>query len=170
MACQPPHLLQVDPPERLIPMPRRRDTATLDLFRDVQPTPVVPRFDEAEVRAWSRARRLSRAIAKTLEDDGRSRDEIAAALSDVVEEKVTRAMLDAYASQEKPHAITALRLAGLVAVTGDARPLNALLADVDLIVVEGRYEALLKRERARELKERMEREEQAADAEWRARR
>lgn len=151
-------------------MKRARDTATLDLFRDIRPEPVVPRFDEADVRAWTRSRRLSRAIARTLEDDGRGRDEIAAALSEVLDEKVTRAMLDAYASQEKPHAISATRLAGLVAVTGDARPLNALLADAGLIVVDAKYEALLKRERARELKERAEREELAADAEWRARR
>jgi hypothetical protein len=151
-------------------MKRPRDTATLDLFRDAQTAPVVPRFDEAEVRAWSRARRVSRAIARTLEDDGRSREEIAAALSETIDEKVTRAMLDAYASPEKPHAISALRLAGLIAVTGDPRALNTLLADMDLIVVPGKYEALLKRERARELKERAERDEQAADAEWRARR
>ncbi len=147
-----------------------RDTDTFDLFRDVAPTPVVPRFGADEVRAWTPARRMSRAIARTLEDDGRSRDEIAAALSEVVGERVTRVMLDALASQEKPHAISALRLAGLVMVTGDARALNALLSEAGLIVVEAKYEALLKRERARELRERAERAEQAADAEWRARR
>jgi hypothetical protein len=44
------------------------------------------------------------------------------------------------------------------------------LSEAGLIVVEAKYEALLKRERARELRERAERAEQAADAEWRARR
>ena len=149
---------------------RRRDTNTLDLFRDLTPKPVVPRFGDDDVKAWTPARRLSRAIAKTLDDCGRSREEIAEALSEHLGERVSKGMLDAYASPEKPHAISALRLAGLVTITGDARALNTLLSSVDLIVVEARYEALLKRERARELKERLEREEQAADAEWKARR
>ncbi|BBF92398.1 hypothetical protein [Blastochloris tepida] len=151
-------------------MARRPDTSTLDLFRDLEPTPVVPRFADEDVRAWTPARRLSRAIAKTMDDSGKSREEIAAALSAQIGEKVSKAMLDAYASPEKPHAISALRLAGLVAVTGDVRALNTLLAEAGLIVIEARYEALLKREKARELKERAEQEEKAADAEWRARR
>lgn len=149
-------------------MTRRRDTATLDLFGDIAPAPVVPRFAEEEVRAWSRQRRLSRAIARTLEDDGRSREEIAAALSEVVDEKVTRAMLDAYASQEKPHGISALRLIGLVTVTGDTRPLNALLAEADLIAIDAKYEALIRRELADEAMERLVAEREAADAQWKA--
>lgn len=148
----------------------KRDGSTLDLFRDIQPAPVVPRFAAEDVKAWSRARRLSKAIAKMLADDGRSRDELAAAMSELLEEAVSKAMLDNYAAQEKEHQISALRLAALVMVTGDARALNALLEEAGLIVVEAKYEALLRREKARELRERAEREEQAADAEWRARR
>lgn len=146
----------------------RRDRSTLDLFREFQPKPVVARFAPEEVKAWSRARSLSKAIAKTLADDGRPREEIAEAMSELLEESVSRAMLDNYASQEKGHAISALRLAGLVAVTGDARAINTLLAEIGLIVVEAKYEALLRREKARELKARAQREEEAADAEWRA--
>mgnify|MGYP000877111503 CR=1 FL=1 len=147
----------------------KRDGSTLDLFRDL-PAPVVPRFAAEDVKAWSRARRLSKAIGKTLADDGRSRDDIAAAMSELLEEAVSKAMLDNYAAQEKEHQISALRLAALVTVTGDARALNALLEEAGLIVVEAKYEALLRREKARELRERAEREEQAADAEWRAKR
>ncbi len=148
--------------------PRRRDTSTLDLFRDVEPTQVVRRFDAEEIKAWSAARRLSRAIAAAL--DGFKREDIAIGLSEQLGETVSKATLDAYASPEKPHAIPAHRLAALYAVTGDERLLNALLNEVGLIAVPAKYEALLKRERARELKERAEREEQAADAEWKARR
>lgn len=148
----------------------RRDGNTLDLFRDLVPTPVVPRFGDDDVKAWTPARRLSRAIAKTLDECGRSREEIASALSEHLGERVSKALLDAYASPEKPNAISAQRLAGLVVVTGDARALNTLLSAAGLIVVEAKYEALLKREKAREIKERAEREEQAADAEWKARR
>lgn len=148
----------------------KRDGSTLDLFKDFEPKPAVARFDEEEVRAWSGDRRLSRAISRTLDDAGRTRDQIADELSEHLGERVSKAMLDNYAAQEKPHAISARRLAGLVAVTGDARALNALLGEIGLIVVEAKYEALLRREKAKEIRERAEREEQAADAEWRARR
>jgi len=146
----------------------KRDRSTLDLFKDLEPTPVVPRFEDEEVRAWSPARTLSRAIALTLEEDGRTREEIAAALSDQVGEKVSKAMLDAYASQEKGNAISALRLIGLVAVTGDARALNLLLAEVGMIAVDAKYEALLRREMAEEAIQRMTAERDAAAAEWKA--
>lgn len=148
----------------------RRDTSTLDLFRDYTPAPVVPRFDAERIKAWSPARRLSRAIAETLDCCGHTRDEVAAAMTEHLGERMSKAMLDAYASPEKPHAISAQRLAALVAVTGDARALNALLNEIGLIAIPQRYEALLRREKAREDKLQAEREEQAADAEWRARR
>lgn len=151
-------------------MTRRRDTSTIDLFREYEPAPVVARFAEDKVRAWTPSRRLSRAIAATLDEAAIGRDKIAEALSEQIGERVSKAMLDAYASPEKTHAISALRLAGLAIVTNDVRPLNTLLADAGLIVVEAKYEALLRREKARELRERAEREEQAADAEWKARR
>lgn len=147
-------------------MARRRDTSTIDLFRDFEPTSVVRRFEAEEIKAWSAARRLARAIGAAL--DGFKREEVAAEMSEQLGETISKATLDAYASPEKPHAIPAHRLATLYSVTGDERLLNALLNEVGLIAVPARYEALLKRERARELKERLEREEQAADAQWRA--
>ncbi|PZA12435.1 hypothetical protein DNX69_10680 [Rhodopseudomonas palustris] len=146
--------------------PRRRDTATIDLFREYEPTPVVRRFEAEEIKAWSAARRLARAIAAAL--DGFKRDEVAAEMSEQLGETISKATLDAYASPEKPHAIPAHRLAALYSATGDERLFNALLNDLGLIAVPTKYEALLKRERAREMKEKLEREEQAADAQWRA--
>ncbi|MFL9828849.1 phage regulatory CII family protein, partial [Rhodoplanes sp. SY1] len=107
---------------------------------------------------------------ETLDSCGQTRDEIAAAMTEHLGERMSKAMLDAYASPEKPHAISAQRLAALVAVTGDARALNALLNEIGMIAIPQRYEALLRREKAREDKLQAEREEQAADAEWRARR
>ncbi|MBB4302317.1 hypothetical protein GGD81_001344 [Rhodobium orientis] len=152
-------------------MARRRDTGTLDLFRDVLPAPVVERFDEADVHAWNMAGRLSKAVAATLDAAGMGRVEVAAAMSDILKDKVTESTLDAYASQAKEkHTISALRLAALVMVTGDARALNTLLVEAGLIVVPAKYEALLRRERAKELRERAEREEAAAEAEWKANR
>ena len=152
-------------------MSRRRDTLTIDLFKEYQPTAVVERFDGDEVKAWSLAGRLSKAIALTMEESGMARDEIAAAMSDITKTSISKATLDAYASQAKEqNQIPAVRRAALVTVTGDARALNVLLEEAGLIVIPKKYEALLKRERARELREQCEREEKAADAEWRAKR
>lgn len=150
---------------------RKRDAFTVDLFRDYQPAPVVERFADDQVKAWSVAGRLAKAIALTMEDCPLTRDEIAAQMTEITKSPVTKASLDAYASQAKEnHQISAAKLAALVAVTGDARPLNVLLEEAGLIVIPRKYEALLKRERARELRELLEREEKSADAEWRAKR
>lgn len=150
---------------------RSRDPGTFDLFRDYQPAPVVDRFADETVQAWNMAGRLSKAVAATLDNAGVSRAEVAEEMSKVLNEKISRTTLDAYASQAKEdHTISALRLIALVMVTGDARPLNTLLAEAGMIVVPDKYEALLRRERAKELRERAEREEAAAEAEWKARR
>jgi hypothetical protein len=149
----------------------RRDDRTLDLFRDVEPQAVVARFEEHQVRAATLSARMSRAVAQTLADSKLSRDKIASAMAAFLGEDVPANMLDAYASQAKDkHQISAVRLLALVAATGDARALNTLLADAGMIVVEAKYEALLRRERAKELRERLDREIEAADAQWRARR
>lgn len=152
-------------------MSRKRDQFTVDLFRDYQPEPVVERFDAEAVKAYSLAGKLSKAVALTLDECGQSRDAVAAALSEITKERVTKSTLDAYASQAREqHSISAVRLAALVVATGDARALNVLLEDAGLIVIPKKYEALLRREKAREARDRLEREEQAADAEWRANR
>ncbi|MGO8313465.1 hypothetical protein ACC827_24610 [Rhizobium ruizarguesonis] len=152
-------------------MSRKRDTFTVDLFRDYQPAPVVDRFDHEEVKAYSLAGKLSKAVALTMEESGLTRDELATAVSDVTKSPVSKAMLDAYASQAREqHSISAVRLAALITITEDPRALNVLLEDAGFIVIPKKYEALLKRERARELREQLEREERAADAEWRAKR
>ncbi|MBB4016702.1 hypothetical protein GGR16_001708 [Chelatococcus caeni] len=153
-------------------MARQRDTNTLDLFRDFQPAPVVARFGEEVVRAGTLAARLSRAVSQCLRDCGLSREVVARRMSEFLGEDVPVSMLEAYASQAKAgtHQISATRLIALVSVTGDERPLNALLDAAALIAVPSRYEALLKRERAKELKDELERQIAAADAEWRARR
>lgn len=152
-------------------MARRRDSLTPDLFRDYKPDPVVERFDADAVQAWSLEGRLSKAVALTMDESGISRADIATAMSDALKATVSKAMLDGYASQAREqHSISAVRLAALIEVTGDARALNVLLESSGLIVVPQKYEALLRREKARELKERAEREEQAADAQWKAQR
>lgn len=150
-------------------MARRRDTLTVDLFTEYKPASPVERFEEEEVRAWSLGGRLAKAIALTMEESGVTREAIAAQMSDITKSAVSKATLDAYASQAKEnHNIPAVRLAALVTVTGDPRALNVLLEEAGLIAIPKKYEALLKRERAREMREKLLREEEAADAQWKA--
>lgn len=129
--------------------------------------PIVPRYAPEEVKAPTLRDRLSRAIGVTLDQAGMSRADIAAGISEWVGTPVSKGMLDCYASQAREqNTITAMRLLALVAVTGDARALNLLLEDAGLIVVDRKYEALLRREEARERRMAAEREEQEAEAEW----
>lgn len=147
-----------------------RDEITLDLFRDFEPPEVVARFPAEQVRAETLAGKLSRAVKATLDAFSRPRADVAQAMTDFLGEDCSRTMLDKYASQGAEHSISAARLAALVAVTGDPRPLNALLESVGLIVVPKRYEWLIRRERALELQRLAEKEAAAADAQWRAKR
>ena len=147
---------------------RHRDINTTDLFRDYQPAPVVERFDAGAVHSWSLAGRLSKAVGLTLNEAEQSRADIAKAMSEFLKDDVSKASLDAFASQAKEHSISALRLAALVFVTGDARALNALLEDAGLIAIPKKYEALIKREMAQEAIERATRDLQAFDAQWKA--
>ena len=150
-------------------MVRKRDPNTVDLFRDYTPEPIVDRFADEEVKAYSLAGKLSKALARTMEDSGMTREQIASAMSDIVGEKISKGTLDTYASQAREQSqISAVRLVALVKITDDPRPLNALLEEAGLIVVPKKFEALLRRERAKELREKLDREFDAADAAWRA--
>lgn len=95
----------------------------------------------------------------------------ARAMSEFLGEECSKAMLDAYASTARAeHNIPAYRLVALAAVTRDARLLNAVLDGTGFIAVDARCEALLKRERAVELRDALNAEIEEADREWRAKR
>lgn len=147
-------------------MPPRRDPLTIDLFRDYAPAPVVERFDADAVKAFSLAAKLSKAVSLTLA--GTNRAETAEAMSEYLGDEVSKGMLDNYASQAKEHSISAVRLAALVHVTGDVRALNALLEDAGLIVIPKQYEPLILDRVLEETIERLERQKQAARAQWKA--
>lgn len=143
---------------------------TLDIFKDYDPGPVVERFDPEQTKGHSLHVRLAKAISLCLGECGMDREIVAARMTELLDERVSKQMLDNYASPSKEHLISATRLAALVQVTDDIRPLNELLRDAGLIATPARYEILLRRERARELADKMNREADAADAEWRAKR
>lgn len=62
---------------------------------------------------------IAASVARACREDGRSRHEIAVAMSAVLNEPVSKAMLDAYASESREqHSIPAHRWLALMAVTG----------------------------------------------------
>lgn len=113
---------------------------------------------------------LARAVAETLREQTMPRGEIAAAMTEWLGERVTEAMLNQYASQANDkHNIPAHRLVALAVITKDARLLNALCAEAGLIAIPASFESLIRRELAKEAAEKLTREAQAADAQWRGR-
>jgi hypothetical protein len=150
---------------------RRRDSepAGVDLFGAYQPRPVIERFSTERVRASRASARIKQALKETLREAGRSREAIAAEISDYLGERVSPQILDQYVSGANENSnIPAHRLVALFAVTGDIRLINALLEDTAAIAVSRRHEALIRREVAKELRDRLNQEIESADAEWRA--
>lgn len=147
----------------------RRDSCTIDLFAEYAPGPVVERFAPERIRAVKLGEVLARAVAETLRDHPNNRAEIAATMSEFLGERVTAAMLNQYASQANAqHNIPAHRLVALSVATGDDRLLNALCAEAGLIAIPTKYEALIRRELAKEAADKLTREAHAADAQWRS--
>lgn len=124
-------------------MAKRRDTSTLDLFRDFVPPAVALSFQDAP-QGGGLASRISRAIARALKDCGKSREEIAAAMSERLGTAVTVTMLDAYASEAKAgHQITVERFVALVHATGQKQLMGFLGAEFDLSVVPSKFEPVI---------------------------
>lgn len=148
---------------------RKRDAATIDLFKEFSPPPVVERYDAERVRGATHAARIARAVSEALKECGVSREAVACRMSDYLGDRVSRAMLDAYASTARAaHSIPAHRLVALAVVTGDRRLLNVIVADTGCIAIDAKYEALIRREMAKEARDRLDREIASSDAQWRA--
>ena len=83
-------------------------------------------------------RQVSRAVAAMLKDDPRAREVIAAEVSLLLEEDVSRFMLDAYSSPARPeHKVPASRLLALVAVTNRFDLLDRILREIGAAVLVG---------------------------------
>ena len=147
----------------------RGDKLTGDLLA-WSPPEVEARFEPVRVRAATLAGRVCRVLAEAMRADGRSREDIAADLSEFLGEDISRDSLDAWASEARDRSnISAYRLFALVKVLGSKELLNELLADTEMLVVDRKYKALIERELAIETRERLNRFIDAADADWRAR-
>lgn len=98
--------------------------------------PPKPARSEADLAGFDRW--LAAAVGRALKEDDRSRDEIAGALSALLDEPVTRMMLDAYASEARDnHNISAARFFALIAATERHDLLDAAVRKIGAALLVG---------------------------------
>jgi hypothetical protein len=108
------------------------DPSQLGFSFDVPP----PARNEADLAGLRR--QAASAVSQALKGDKRSRREIAAAMSALLDDEVSAMMLDAYASEAREnHAVSFDRFLALVAVTDRFDLLNALVAKVGAMILVG---------------------------------
>lgn len=118
----------------------RGDNGTLDWLEDWTPPAIVKRYEEERVRTSSLRARIARAVAETLHDCEISRDDIAASMSEWLDEDVSKNMLNNYASEaQSDHTIPYLRLLALTHVTGDIRLLQIGAEMFGHVVADEKY-------------------------------
>ena len=119
---------------------QRRQMSLLDW---VPPQPVAA-FSPRLVAASTIAGQVARAVSVALAECGQARDAVAEAMSRVLGRKISKPMLDAYASTARDdHAISVERFAALLRVTRDRRLLELLAEPMGWAVIERRDLALL---------------------------
>ena len=145
----------------------RGDKLTGDLL-SWEPPKVAPRYEETRVRAASLAGKVCRVLAEALKEDGRSREEIAIALSDYLGEAISKGSIDTWTAEAREgNNIPAYRFFALAQILGSSEMLNELLADTNMIVVDQKYQPLIERELALEKKADLEQFIASRDKEWR---
>ena len=83
-------------------------------------------------------RTIAGAVGRVLKDDSRSRGEIAGAMSSLLDEDITRYMLDAWASEAREgHNVSASRVLALVAVTRRFDVLDGVLERIGARLLVG---------------------------------
>src|SRR3546814_535280 len=98
--------------------------------------PPKPATMPAELAGFDRF--ISASVAQILKDDDRSRYEIAVAMSELLDDEVSKLMLDAYASEAREnHAISANRFLALVAVTNRFDVLDATVRKIGAALLVG---------------------------------
>lgn len=97
-----------------------------------------PSLAVAEADLAGLDRIIAAKVALILNEDGRSRHELAGAMSSLLDEPVTKMMLDAYASEAREtHNISAARLLGLIAATKRFDVLDALMRRIGAALLVG---------------------------------
>ncbi|PKR55506.1 DNA transposition protein [Thalassospira marina] len=144
------------------------DTGTIDLLNEWTPPKVAVTFETPErVRAISFGQRISRAVSEVLRESGKSREEIAAAMSEFLGEEVSKNMLDAYASMAREsHTISLERAFALLHATRDARIFGMELGRFDYAVIPERYLGAVEDAMIEDQKEQLKRAQLAARKKW----
>lgn len=98
--------------------------------------PPAPAKAPAELAGLGRV--VAGVVSKALKDDPRSRDEVAGALSALLDERVSVDMLNAYASEARDqHSIPLHRALGLIAVTDRHDLLDTLVRRIGAALLVG---------------------------------
>lgn len=153
-------------------MPARRPAPDQPSLLEWQAPQPVARFEPARVRAATLHGQIARAVAECLRDAaaaGLKRDTVAERMSAITGQRVSGAMLDAYASQAREdHSISLARFIALMQATGDRRLLELLAEPMGWAVIESADLALIElgalREHADEIARRMKTLQQQARA------
>lgn len=117
-----------------------------------EPSEPVKAFEPHTVRAATLGATISKGVSQALKDSELSREEVAARMSDFLDEAVGVPMLNAYASEAKSeHIINVVRFIALIEVTRDRRLLELIARRFGWSVIEQRYLPAI------ELAERLER-------------
>lgn len=116
-------------------MTKRRASMSVDQLGFTFDPPMPARRD-ADLAGMERV--VAAAVAIALKGDARSRFEIAGAVSALLDDEVSKTMLDAYASEARDsHNISAARLLALVAATERFDVLDTLLRRIGAAVLVG---------------------------------
>lgn len=142
--------------------PIRSRPEQMDLL-DWQPIEPVIAYSPERVKAATLARSIAKAVSETLATEkaaGRSREQVAAAMSEYLDETVSEHILNGYAGESRTDlTINIVRLDALLAITKDRRLLELLAARHGWAVIERRHLPAI------ELAQRLERREARRAAE-----
>ncbi|MBB4953992.1 hypothetical protein H4S14_002054 [Agrobacterium vitis] len=126
-------------------MSKRRDPNTMDLFRDYQPPEVVARFAPEVSKGGTLDVKIARVLSEAMTRCGKSREQIAADMSEYLSQNVTENMLDCYASPaRRDHKITLERFIALIDATDCFELLNFICEFSGFVAVPARYAEVIR--------------------------
>jgi len=121
-------------------MSKRRDPYTLDLLRDYQPPEIAPAFEPEISKGGTLDVKIARVLSEAMSRCGKSRAQIAADMSEYLQQTVTENMLDCYASPaRRDHKITLERFIALLDATDCYELLGFVCSFSGFVAVPARY-------------------------------
>lgn len=147
----------------------KRDRLTPDLFNDWQPPEVAVSMPADAVRGGTLRTQIARAVSRALKDCGKSREQVAAAMSAYLDQEISKNMLDAYASPSREeHHISLERFVALIDATGSFGLLGFIASEFGHVVVPEKYRDLIEMHMIDEQLEKQNARKQALMARWKA--